>query len=216
MGMGAYERAGRVRMGGFTLVELMIVLAILGVLSSLAVPTVALYIRRTKTGEARLHIAKLFDASASFFASDRVDRGDVGGIGQGGTLAQGAHRCPFPLGSPAGGQAGLTPTIPCADGPSGRCVPSTSPAGPGYYDFAEWTENQVWFQLDFQQEQAHHYRYNYASQNSNVGYGSCQFTAQAFGDLDGDGLHSTFERPGAADQNGVNAAWGLHIRRVVE
>jgi hypothetical protein len=43
-----------------------------------------------------------------------------------------------------------------------------------------------------------------------------QFTAQAFGDLDDDGLFSTFERAGAADENGINAAAGLYIDQEIE
>ena len=39
---------------------------------------------------------------------------------------------------------------------------------------------------------------------------------QAFGDLDDDGIYSTFERSGAADMSGVNAAAGLYIDNELE
>ena len=54
------------------------------------------------------------------------------------------------------------------------------------------------------------------SSKSGSGYGECQFTAQAFADLDHDDLYSTFERAGAADRNGVNGAAGLYIDQDVE
>jgi type IV pilus assembly protein PilA len=57
-----------------------------------------------------------------------------------------------------------------------------------------------------------HYDFRWAS----VGEGACQFTAQAFGDLDGDGIYSTYERAGAADGLGVNMAAGLYIDQELE
>ncbi len=195
----------------------MIVVAILGILAAIAIPTLTLYIKRAKTSEARGQLAKLFDATSAYFISDRVDRGEVAQIGAGGTVADGAtHRCPHPPPTPAGGEAGFTPTLNCNLGPGGRCVPGQGAAGPGYYDISEWGDNSVWNALNFGMEQGHYFHYNYISSNSNTGYGACQFTAQAFGNLDNDGLFSTFERSGGADQNGTNAATGLYIDHVVE
>jgi prepilin-type N-terminal cleavage/methylation domain-containing protein len=203
---------------GFTLVELMIVVGILGILATIAIPTVGLYARRAKTSEARVHLSKMFDASVSHFMLDRIDRGEVEHIGAGAALTGGAtHRCPHPDGSPAGGSTGVTPSfaIDCNAGPGGRCVPAPGGGGGGYYDIAVW-KTTMWDALNFGQESGHFYHYSYGAENSNTGYGNCHFTAQAFGDLDGDATYSTFERTGAADVNGVNAAAGLYIDLVVE
>lgn len=207
---------------GFTLIELMIVVAILGILAAIAVPALTKYMRRSKTSEARVQIAKLFDAASSYFNEEHVDRGQVQTIGNGANISDLApHRCPHQNGQETGAsEAGVTPILglDCNEGPGGRCVPSDGGGGgAGYYNLTDWTNNAVWNALNFQQEQAHYFHYNFMASNSGTGFGECQFTAQAFGDLDGDTtVFSTYERSGAADQNGVNAAAGLYMDQEVE
>jgi prepilin-type N-terminal cleavage/methylation domain-containing protein len=205
---------------GFTLIEIMIVVAILGILAAIAIPALTKYMRRSKTSEARIQLAKLFDATSAYFNEEHVDRGAVATIGSGGAIANTAsHRCPHPAGSPTGGDSPITPDLglDCNTGPGGHCVPAAGGSGGGYYDMTEWTADPMWNSLNFQMEQAHYFHYRFRSLNSNTGFGTCQFTAQAFGDLDGDAaVFSTYERSGAADQNGVNAAAGLYIDQEVE
>lgn len=205
---------------GFTLIELMIVVAILGILAAIAIPALTKYLRRAKTAEARVQIAKLFDGAVVHFNTERVGRGQVALIGGGGGLSTLApHRCPHQPGQTTGqSQSDVTPplALDCNLGPGGRCVPSMGGGGAAYYEMSEWGDNPVWNALSFQQEQAHYFHYQFVASNTGIGYGECQFTAQAFADLDADGLFSTFERAGAADRNGVNAAAGLYIDQGVE
>ncbi len=56
------------RQSGFTLVELMVVVAIIGLLSAVAIPNFQKYQARTKTTEGKLQLAAIYAAEASFYS----------------------------------------------------------------------------------------------------------------------------------------------------
>lgn len=166
-------------------------ISVLGTCAAIAIPAFTKYMRRSKTSEARVNLAKMFDAASSYY-------GEHG-------------KCPDYDGLQ--GQAGVTPplSLNCNSGQGGRC--SADGADPAAYPQAEWTDNPVWGAFGFEPGGGHYFHYDFQWTEKD---GGCQFTAQAFGDLDDDGVFSTFERSGAADINGVNGAAGLYIDREVE
>ena len=76
---------------------------------------------------------------------------------------------------------------------------------------AEWNDREPYLN-QWSSETAWAQRY----ENGTSGFGNCRATAQAFGDLDGDGAFSTFERSLACDKVGCSAAGGLYIDRESE
>lgn len=60
---------------GFTLIELMIVVAILGILSAVALPAFLGYVRRAKAAEATQNLNNLFKGASTYYAEERTGQG---------------------------------------------------------------------------------------------------------------------------------------------
>ncbi len=61
------RRGQRKESGGFTLLELMIVIIILGILASVAIPQFTKSVRRSRTGEAKANISALRGSEMRYF-----------------------------------------------------------------------------------------------------------------------------------------------------
>src|SRR5262249_50259930 len=155
---------------GFTLIELMIVVAIIGILAAVAIPAFMKYIRRSKTTEASMNVRKLFDSSVSYFDSEHTDST--------GTILPRQFPTSQVL-TPAGGACG------CCVG--GKCDPKPI--------VAQWQTSQ-WTALNFSVSDPFYYQYQYGSNGTDS---ASSFVAHAYGDLDCNTTFSTFERQGTVD-----------------
>jgi type IV pilus assembly protein PilA len=173
---------------GFTLIELMMVVAIIGLLAAVAIPAFIKYIRRAKTAEATMNLRKLFDSSVSYFESESAAR-------SGSIVSK-----QFP------DSTGATPTVgSCCGSPGDKCP---SPTG------EQWTLIPTWAALNFSVEDPFYYSYQYSSAGTDV-YSS--FTAHAWGDLNCDGTYSQFERVGIVDSaRNVQGGSGLYKYRPLD
>lgn len=164
---------------GFTLVELMIVVAIVGILAALAIYGVTRYMKNAKTAEARNSTGQLAKDAAAAFSREKMPAGVL----------------------VAGSSAAVSNKL-CES--AVKTVPSDKAAiaGKKYQSAAsEWvgdTADEVdvgWKCLKFSMDQPQYYMYNYTSKDPETATGT--FEAIAQGDLDGDGDLSTFTLAGS-------------------
>ncbi|MEY4581633.1 MAG: hypothetical protein RL701_6336 [Pseudomonadota bacterium] len=65
---------------GFTLIELMVVVGIVGVLSAIAIPSFAIMVKRSKTAEVSGNLNAMFKHAASYYSSERSTQGQVSSV----------------------------------------------------------------------------------------------------------------------------------------
>ncbi len=188
---------------GFTLIELMIVVSILAVLASVALPAFAKYVRRAKTSEAILNLRKLFDGSVAYYEAGYTDR-----FGK-------AIKPRFPgLGEFAVGP--VPGNNPCCGLQGDRCPPVGSSQAPASWE-ERWAAPQ-WQALMFSIDEYHWYWYEYTT--TGIGPGNedgARFTARAMGNLDCDDSFSTFERVGGvSDANAIVGGAGVYENNALE
>src|SRR5258705_1590319 len=68
------------RQGGFTLIELMIVVAIIGILASVAIPAFMRYVAKSKSTEAVQSLRRLYEGSRSYYMDIGTLRGTTGSM----------------------------------------------------------------------------------------------------------------------------------------
>jgi type IV pilus assembly protein PilA len=56
---------------GFTLIELMIVVAIIGILAAVAIPAFMKYIKKSKNSEAKINVERIYNGGKTYFESNQ-------------------------------------------------------------------------------------------------------------------------------------------------
>ena len=172
---------------GFTLIEMMFVVSILGILSALAIPAFASMIARSKTSEVGGNLSSMYKLAASYYASERSNQGSTTSV---------AGHCTVDDAMP-------------------------SPATPHKFK-QSFAADASFRELGFTISDMVYFQYGLATLN---GVSSCEHAANssglytffAHGDLDADGIRSTFELAAGTDAfNLLYHGRGLYIDRETE
>jgi len=176
---------------GFTLPELMIVVAIIGILAAIAIPTFGSYLAKSKTSEAPSQLKAMFQGAATAYAKELPSQGVV----TAGNSASSLVHCTFP-----------------------SAVTSWTPGVEKHA--ANWdAEDQNFRQIGFGPIDPLYFTYGWVAVGGcgNVPNDPTLYNFYARGDLDGDGVESTFQiAAGSNPHNALQRAGGINAINATE
>jgi len=176
---------------GFTLIELMIVVAIIGVLAAIAIPAFINYVKRAKTSETGSNLKALYTGAASYYSAEHWSQGVVAA----GTASTSSTNCTVvaaaTIGVPTNAKVSHNWT---AEAASFRDI-GFAPADPLYYQYAIESSTDVC-----------------GLGPGTAGAALAIYTFRAYGDLDNDSALSTFEvSVGANTDNELYRSPGIYV-----
>ena len=178
----------RARREGFTLIELMIVVAIIGILAVLAIYGVSRYLKTSKTAEATNNIGAIQKNATEALTREK---------GSGAYQAPGAT-VQFSYGFCASEAASVPAAVPKAakyvSGAADWDVGAASTPAVGFYC------------LKFSVAQPQYYAYSYKATGAGTNSGDA-IDIIANGDLDGNGTTSEFKMHGQMDGTPISLVW---------
>jgi type IV pilus assembly protein PilA len=163
---------------GFTLVELMLVVAIIGILAALASMGVSSYLRHSKTAEAYRHLGALETSEKVQYQNDS----DTGGAGSGPYVHAFCPCVGYPVGTGCSSGAFIAT-------PSGQKVMPP----PNSFNLDPWRC------LKFTINEPTFYSFDYSQTGTGT---AATYSIRGHGDLDGDGTESTFLLQGTGSATG--------------
>ncbi len=182
---------------GFTLIELMIVVAIIGILAVLAIYGVSRYLKSSKTAEATNNLGAIAKN-----ASESLNREMMSGayVAPGTSTAINHCICATALA-----------TVPAAIGSVKGQKYSSDPNKDWRQDPTITAEDTIgWRCLKFSVDQPQYYLYNYTESGGSCKSGNINgddVHAIANGDLDGNGTSSQFDLEGKVDTGQTQLTW---------
>jgi prepilin-type N-terminal cleavage/methylation domain-containing protein len=167
------------KLAGFTLIELMIVVAIIGILAAVAIPAFLEYMKKSRSTEAGEQLNAIGKKQKTLYG-ERSSYTTLAGARLPTNVAVGGLDC-------CGGKGG------------GGGVAGTSNAGKCTGDAAPWKTDPGWADMNFSINEETSYQYAYTG-------GTNTYTANAYGDTDCDSVEAIFTLAGAIDASGNPSA----------